>query len=251
VQVRGSVVIVTGAASGIGRATALALAAQGAQVVAIDRDGEALAEVGAQTAALVLEVDIRDPAHGERVVAETIAAHGRVDAIVANAGVGYVGSFAEMPVETISTLLDLNLRGPMLLIHAALPHMLANGTPAGLVLTTSIGGAVPVPREAAYGVSKTALESFADAVREELRGTNVSVSTVRPGVVKTAFHDKRNEPYDRLIPRPVPPEKIAAVILGLLETGRERQTVPGWLEVAPIARRRVPWLFRPLWRWFG
>jgi short-subunit dehydrogenase len=251
VQVPGSVVIVTGAASGIGRATVIALNRRGAIVVGVDRDADALAKLAGETGGLVVEVDIRDPGHAERVVAATLAEHGRIDAVVANAGAGYVGPFAQMPVELISTLLDLNLRGPMLLARAALPHMLANQTPAALVLTTSIGGAVPVPKEAAYGVSKTALESFADAVREELRDTNISVSTVRPGVVKTAFHDNRNEPYDRTIPRPVVPEKIAAVIIELIETGRERRTVPGWLEIAPIARRRWPPVFRALWKRFG
>jgi len=245
------VIVITGAASGIGRATAVALHRKGGVVVGVDRDASALADLAGETGCLVIDVDIRDTGHGEHVVAETLAKHGRIDGVVANAGAGYVGAFAEMPVEVISSLLDLNLRGPMLLARAALPHMLRNGSPAALVLTTSIGGAVPVPREAAYGVSKTALESFADAVREELRGTNVAVSTVRPGVVKTAFHDNRNEPYDRSIPRPVAPEKVADVIVNLIETGRERQTVPGWLEVAPIARRRWPWLFRPLWRRFG
>jgi short-subunit dehydrogenase len=139
----------------------------------------------------------------------------------------------------------------MLLTRAALPTMLKHGSAAALVFTTSIGATVPVPREAAYGVSKTALESFADALREELRGTQIAVSTVRPGVVQTAFHEARNEPYDRRWPSPMPPERVAAAIIKVLETGAERRTVPGWLEVAPRALRAVPWLFRPLWRRFG
>jgi short-subunit dehydrogenase len=251
VQIPDAVVVVTGAAGGIGYATSLALHRRGARVVGVDRDAEGLAKLAAETGGLVVEVDIRDAGHAQHVVAETIAAHGRIDAVVANAGAGYVGAFVEMPVDLITTLLDLNLRGPMLLAHAALPAMLGQGTPAALVLTTSIGGAVPVPREAAYGVSKTALESFADAVREELRGTNVTVSTVRPGVVRTAFHEHRNEPYDRVIPRPIPAERVADAIIDLMETGRERRTVPGWLEVAPIVRRRWPWIFRTLWKRFG
>jgi short-subunit dehydrogenase len=251
VQISRAVVVVTGAASGIGRATAIALADRGASVVGVDRDTAALAELAGRTGGLAIDVDIADPAHATNVVDETVAKFGRLDAVVANAGVGYVGRFAEMPVETISTLLDVNLRGPLLLTHAALPHLLAQPQPCALVFTTSIGGAVPVPKEAAYGVSKTALESFADALREELRPTNVSVSTVRPGVVKTAFHDSRNEPYDRALPKPVPPERIAAAIIDLLETGAERRTVPSWLEVAPMVRRRAPAVFRTLWRRFG
>jgi short-subunit dehydrogenase len=251
VQVRDSVVVVTGAASGIGRATAITLADRGARVVVVDRDGDRLADVATRTGGLLIQIDVSDPAHAAKILDETVAHYGRIDSVVANAGLGYVGSFADMPTELISTLLDVNLRAPMLLIRAALPHLLAQATPAALVLTTSIGGAVPVPRESAYGVSKTALESFADALREELRGSNVTVSTVRPGVVKTAFHESRNEPYDRHFPRPVPAERIAGAIVDLITSGAERRTVPPWLEVAPLARRRAPWLFRPLWRWFG
>jgi short-subunit dehydrogenase len=251
VELSGAVIVVTGAGHGIGRATALAVADRGAVVVAVDRDADALAELAAQIDALTVEVDVADPMHADRVIDATIAACGRVDAIVANAGIGYVGDFAVMPVEQISALLDVNLRAPMLLARAALPPLLAHGGPSALLFTTSIAGTVPVPTEAAYCLSKTALESFADSLREELRDTSIAVSTVRPGVVRTDFHTARNEPYDRSWPRPIPPERIATAIVEVLETGAERRTVPRWLDLASRARRTVPWLYRPLSRRFG
>jgi short-subunit dehydrogenase len=171
--------------------------------------------------------------------------------VVANAGVGYVGSFSDMPVEKIAGLLDTNLRAPMLLIHAALPSLRDPARPASIVITSSIGGALPVADEAAYGVSKTALESFADALREELLGTQIVVSTIRPGVVATAFHDARNEPYERAIPRPVRPERIAATVVDMMRNGTERRTVPRWLNIAVRARSTFPWLYRTLARRFG
>jgi short-subunit dehydrogenase len=251
VRVSGSVVVVTGAANGIGRETAIALAGRGATVVAVDRDALALAEVAALTRAHSIEVDLVDPDHAGRVVEDTLSAYGRIDAVIANAGIGYVGAFASMPVAEITSLLDVNLKAPMLLARAALPHLLDQGSDAALIFTTSIAGAVPVPTEAVYSLSKTALESFADSIREELRGTNVTVSTVRPGVVRTAFHINRNEPYDRRWPRPIGPEKIARAIVDVLESGAERRTVPPWLEIASTARRTVPWLYRSLSRRFG
>lgn len=250
-QLSGAVVIVTGAGSGIGRATALALADRGAHVMAVDRDADALTDLATRISGSTIEVDVADPAHADRVVEQTIATHGRLDAVVANAGIGYVGEFATMPVTEIAALLDINLRAPMLLARAALPRLLDQGSVGALVFTTSIAGTVPVPTESAYCLSKTALESFADSLREELRGTRIVVSTVRPGVVRTAFHTNRNEPYERRWPRPIPAEQVARAIVDVLDSGAERRTVPPWLDIASRARRSVPWLYRSLSRRFG
>jgi short-subunit dehydrogenase len=251
VQICDAVVVVTGAANGIGRATAIALAERGAHVVAVDRDGKALADLAARIGCQTIEVDVVDPAYATTVIEQTVARHGRVDAVVANVGVGYVGAFADMPVEVITSLLDINLRAPMLIARAALPGMRAQGTDGALVFTTSIAGVVPVPREAAYCASKTALVSFADSLREELRSTRIAVSTVCPGVVRTAFHATRNEPYNRRWPRPIEPAEVARVIVDVLETGAERRTVPPWLGLAGQARRSAPWLYRRLARRLG
>ncbi len=249
-RLSGAVVIVTGAGSGIGQATALMLAERGATVVSVDRDGEAVDKVTATTGGLAIITDIRDPDHGGTLVATTLERYGHIDAVVANAGVGYVGDFATMPQDVITTLVEVNFRGPMMLTRAALPSLLAQGGGA-LVYTTSIAGGVPVPTEAAYCVSKAALENFADALREEVRKSGVIVTTIRPGVVRTAFHDHRNKPYSRKFPRPVEPEKIAAAIVDALEKGKTRRTVPGWLELAVKAQRRAPRVFEVLSRVFG
>jgi short-subunit dehydrogenase len=260
VQLAGAVVIVTGAGSGIGRATTLALHSRGARVVAVDRDAAALGglardsavdAVATVDAVTTVTVDLADPAHADQVVAAALAAHGRVDALVANAGIGYAGAFATMPAHTVSTLLDVNFRAPMLLARSVLPVLIEQHRGGALLFTTSIGGAVPVRGEAAYCASKTALEAFADALREEVRADGITVSTVRPGVVRTAFHASRGEPYTRRFPRLIPPEQVAAAIIGLLETGSARRTVPPWLEVAAVARRRAPWLYRVLSQRFG
>jgi short-subunit dehydrogenase len=251
VQISGAVVIVTGAGNGIGRATAIALADRGAVIVAVDHDGPAVTSVVHLTGGSALTLELTDPGHAPFVVAETLARHGRLDAVVANAGIGYAGAFTTMPVEPIGALIDVNVRAPMLLAHAALPVLIDQGHGGALVFTTSIAGSVPVPNEAVYCATKTALEGFADSLREEVRSHHIAVSTVRPGVVRTAFHDHRSEPYTRRFPRLISPEQVAVAIAEVLASGAERRTVPPWLELAAIARRTVPWLYRPLSRRFG
>jgi NAD(P)-dependent dehydrogenase (short-subunit alcohol dehydrogenase family) len=250
VRVAQSVTIVTGAAHGIGRATALALARDGAEISAVDRDAAALGEVEVATGGLSIAVDVTDLDHADQVVDATLARYGRIDAVVINAGIGYAGDFATMPVADLVSLLEINLRAPMLMARAALPPMLAQGS-GSLVFITSIAGTVPVPTEAAYCVSKTALESFADSLREEVRAAGITVSTVRPGVVRTGFLEQRNLPYSRRWPRPVPPEGIAQAVVGVLESGAERRTEPPWLDLASRTRRRLPWLYREMSRRLG
>ena len=244
------VIVVTGAGHGIGRATAIALADRGSLVMAVDRDQTALEHITTRTGGTAMTVDVADPGHAARVVEATLAKYGRIDAVVAVAGVGYAGAFAAMPPAEIGSLLEINLRAPMLIARAALPVMLDRGAGA-LVFITSIAGTVPVPTEAVYCVSKTALESFADSLREEIRESGIAVSTVRPGVVRTAFLEQRQLPYGRRWPRPVPPERIAHAVVDVLESGAERRTEPSWLGLASRAHRSVPWLYRPLSRRLG
>ena len=179
-----------------------------------------------------------------------MSAYGRIDGVVANAGVGYAGEFANMPAGRIAQLLDVNLRAPMLLAHATVPTLVEQGHGA-VLFVSSIAGVVPVAYEAAYVSSKTALEAFADSLRMELATTGVTVSTVRPGVVKTAFHEQREVPYARRWPRLLEPEHVADVIVEALETGVDHRTVPTWLGLAGRVRSLTPSLYRRLASRFG
>jgi short-subunit dehydrogenase len=249
-ELAGASVVVTGASRGIGRATALQLAEAGAAVVAVGLDRDALRDLTATTGGVTVEADVRDPSHAVKVLDVATSEFGKLDAVVANAGIGYAGEFATMPVQRISDLLDVNLRAPMLLAREAAPLLTAQGS-GSLVFVTSIAGVVPVPFEAAYCSTKTAIESFAEALRAELAPRGVSVSTVRPGVVRTAFHDSRELPYTRRYPRLMPPERVASAILDVLRTGVDHRTVPRWLDLAGMVRSSSPWLYRSLSRHFG
>jgi short-subunit dehydrogenase len=250
VKLPGAVAVVTGAARGIGAATVVALRARGAQVVAADIDGDALAEMAAATGATPCRCDVREPSYAEQLVDAARRTYGPVDVVVANAGIGYAGEFATMPDDRLVDLLDINARAPILLARAALPEMLKTGR-GSIVLVTSIAGSLLVPRESAYSASKAALEAFAVPLREELRGTGVAVSTVVPSVVPTAFWDGRGEAYGRRWPRPVPVDRVGEAIADTVESGRPQVVVPPWFRLPMNIHRLTPGLYRALSRRFG
>jgi NAD(P)-dependent dehydrogenase (short-subunit alcohol dehydrogenase family) len=237
------VVLVTGASRGIGAATCAALTRRGAVVVAAGRDETALAGVAA---AATVVADAADPAAAPALVAEAIDRHGRLDAVVANAGIGWAGEFAGMDPARITELVDVNLRAPMLLARAALPVL---RRPGALVFVTSIAGLVGVPGETVYSVTKAGLETFATLLREEVDG--VTVSTVAPGAVDTGFFTTRGVPYDRSFPRPIPPRRVADAVVEAIATGRERQVEPRWLAVPARLSATLPKTYRALARRFG
>ena len=249
-ELRGAVAIVTGAAHGIGAATTAELTARGATVVAADVDADRLAEVAAETGATAFPCDVRDLDHGEKLVDFARSTHGRLDIVVANAGIGYAGDFATMPDDRLVQLLDINVRAPMLLTRAALPGMVEQRSGA-VVLVTSIAGTLLIEQESAYSASKAALEAFAVPLRDELHGTGVTVSTLRPAVVATHFFDERGAPYHRRWPRPVDASRIAKAVVRAVENGPETLTVPPWLRLPMAVQRVAPRFYRSMSRRFG
>ena len=243
VELAGRVVLVTGASRGIGAATCAALTRRGAVVVASGRDEKALADVAA---ASTVVADAADPAAAGPLVGAAVERHGRLDAVVANAGLGWAGEFETMDPDRIAELVDVNLRAPMLLARAALPVL---RRPGALVFVTSIAGLVGVPGETVYSVTKAGLETFATLLREEVDG--VTVSTVAPGAVDTGFFDTRGVPYDRSFPRPIPARRVADAVVEAIATGRERQVEPRWLAVPARLSATAPKTYRALARRFS
>ena len=228
----GATVLVTGGSSGIGRVTAQRFAAAGASVIVAGRDEAALAEVSERYIVVDLAQTI-EPLAGLDV-----------DVLVNNAGIGHAGDFAEMAVDRIDALVDVNLRAVLQLTHALLPGMLERRRGA-LVFVTSIAGLTGVPTEAVYAATKAAVETFADSLRAEV-APHVSVSTVAPGVIDTPFFERRGEPYARSFPRPIPPERIADAVVRAARTGRAQQVVPRWLTLPARLRGAAPGVYRTL-----
>jgi NADP-dependent 3-hydroxy acid dehydrogenase YdfG len=183
------VVIVTGASSGIGEATAIALASEGAKVVAVARRSdrlEALAEeIRAQggtfhpmTADVADEVQIRD------VVAKTQEQFGRIDALVNNAGVMLLGPIDGANTEDWRRMIDVNLLGLMYATHAVLPTMKAQKT-GHIINVSSVAGRTIAPYGAVYSATKFAVGAFSESLRQQVYQDNIRVTIVEPGVVAT------------------------------------------------------------------
>jgi short-subunit dehydrogenase len=246
VDLAGAVVVVTGASRGLGAAAAAELGRRGAVVVAVGRDAAALRAPGCGS---VCVADLRDPAAAETIVAHALTTHGRLDAVVANAGVGHAGDLAGMSPDRITELIAVNLTAPILLTRAALSPMRAARS-GSLLYVTSIAGAVGVPGENVYSATKAALESFADTLRAEVRADGIRVCTVLPGVVDTGFFVTRGRPYDRRFPRPMPAARVANKIVDALVKGPDRVFVPRWLAGPAALRASAPRLYRTLERRF-
>jgi short-subunit dehydrogenase len=245
-RVPGAVALVTGASSGIGAATALALATRGARVLLHGRNEVALAELAARTGGTVLVEDLTDPGSASRLA----RAAGEVDILVANAGTGYAGSLSTMDSTGIAPLVHANLTAPIELTRALLPGMLDRGR-GSLVYVSSIAGRMGVAGEAVYAATKAGLDMFAESLRLELAGRAVSVGVLVPGVVATPFFERRGRPYGRSRPRPVAPERVAAGIVRLVETGSAVTYVPGWLPLPVAVRAIAPAAYRRLAGRFG
>lgn len=245
----GARVLVTGASSGIGAATARSLAARGARLAAAGRNELALAELRVATGAATLTGDLLEADTARRTVERAVTALGGLDLLVSNAGAGWCGVFEEMTPTEIDRLLDLNLRSCAHLVHAALPHLRRSG--GRVVLVGSIAGVVGVPGETWYSATKAGLAGFADALRAELCPAGVGVTLVTPGVVATPFFDRRNQAYGRRRPRPVSAEHLAAALLVAVERGRDELVYPGWLSVPARLHGALPGVYRALARRFS
>ncbi|MET8246607.1 SDR family NAD(P)-dependent oxidoreductase [Streptomyces sp. NPDC005202] len=243
--------LVTGASSGIGAAVARRLAAEGGwRLVLNGRDRARLDEVARGTSAAVFPADLSCPGAERRLVEFALDSVGRVDLLVAGAGIGWAGPFSTMPQPVIDEVFDVNVLATVHLVRLLLPHMVRQGT-GRVVIIGSLAGTVGVRDEAVYSAAKAALGAFADALRYELRGTGVGISHVVPGVVDTPFFDRRGVPYRRSRPKPVPASHVADAVWEAVSRGRDEVYVPGWMRLPGRVRGVAPALYRRLAARFG
>ncbi len=237
----------TGASSGIGRATALALARAGVAVKATGRDAAALNALAATNGGIeVHAADLGSPEGVERITSWAPS----VDILVNNAGFGWRGSFVDMDPDLAEQLIRVNVLAPMRLCAGLLPAMIDRGR-GHIVNVASIAGHVGVRNEAAYAATKAALIAFSESLRYEVRGFGVLVTVISPGVVRTPFFEREGHPYARRFPRPMPPERVAGAILRAIETERREVFVPRWMGVPARLRGAAPGLYRRLAARFG
>ena len=178
----GARVLVTGAGSGIGRATANHLFALGSNLVLADRDAVGLAETAERLSNVrTLTLDLTDRATVRALPQEV----GAVDVLVNNAGIAAEASFLEKGEETFDHVMDVNFRSVVDMCRAFLPGMLERGRPARIVNVSSLWGILAPPLLTAYVASKFAVNGFSQSLRHELVDTNVGVTVVHPGGVAT------------------------------------------------------------------
>jgi NADP-dependent 3-hydroxy acid dehydrogenase YdfG len=222
-QLTGAVAVISGASSGIGWATALALSAQGATVVLLARRIERLKELadvidadGGQASAY--EVDVTDASCVEQVIRAVGEGHGRIDVLVNNAGFLANGPALGADLSDWHQMIDINVGGVLNLTHAALPYVVsaAKGSRgvADIVNVSSVAGRrVPAPSSNVYAASKHAVVAFSEALRQELSSEQVRVGLIEPGVVRTEMTTggAKNAP-DATTGLPLNPEDVAGAI---------------------------------------
>ena len=230
-RVEGRVAIVTGAASGIGEASAARLAEEGAIVICADFNGteaESTAELIRESgwSAKSATIDISDDRQCDELVIQTVAEFGSVDVLVNNAGVNLPGVFHEITNETIDRTLNVNVKGAMYLTRAAIPHMLARGN-GSIVNMSSVNGLVSEPFLTAYSASKGAIVMFTKGIALDYAKAGIRCNAICPGWVDTPInyahadllggldHVYENIGVFQPIGRPGTPREIANLVLFL------------------------------------
>ncbi len=193
IDLEGKVAIVTGATSGIGRATANVFAEAGAAVVAVGRNESALAELSAEMRAngkevLIVRADVTDGADALRIIEETIERYGAIDVLVNAAGFLSNGTIEDTALEAWDAMMDVNLRAVFQLMQRAVPHL--EKTRGNIVNVSSVTGLRPFPGVLAYCVSKAGLDQLTRCAALELAPKGVRVNAVNPGVVVTEIHKR-------------------------------------------------------------
>lgn len=188
--VQGTVVLITGATSGIGRETALAFAQAGARLTVSGRRQERLHDLVREIEAgggeaLAVAVDVSDPEQVEWLVKRTLDRYGRIDTLINNAGVGSAAPFIDQSLDDFRRLMEINFWGVVHGCKAAVPSMRRQPNGGLIVNVASILGKRGVPFETAYCASKFAVAGFSEALRTELMSAKIDVTTVFPGLVET------------------------------------------------------------------
>ncbi|HET7510694.1 MAG TPA: SDR family NAD(P)-dependent oxidoreductase [Solirubrobacterales bacterium] len=194
-ELEGTVALVTGASSGIGEATARALADAGAAVALVARRGERLEKLGGEIAgaggtALPIEADVSEREQAEAAVAQAVSELGRLDVLVNNAGVMLLGPIVEAPLEEWERMIHVNLLGLLYTTHAATPHLLeaAEKGPrevADVVNISSVAGRIARRGSGVYNATKHGVGAFSESLRQEVTRRHVRVALVEPGAVAT------------------------------------------------------------------
>lgn len=246
----GQTALVTGASSGIGAATARLLAKQGMKVILVARRLERLLKLkselnGNGSQVEVFPVDLTNDAERVSFLEKVKGGFEHIDLLINNAGLGWYGYFAEMPWKTAKEMLSLNVAASLHLTSEILPNMLRRNQ-GHIINIGSIAGGFPNQGVAVYSATKSFLDAFTSSLYRETRGSQVRVSIVRAGPVKTEFSETA---FSREAGRHIPTERVgvsadrvAKAIWGLFKRPRKVIYVPGILRFTPWLESTFGWL---------
>jgi short-subunit dehydrogenase len=253
-ELDGKVSVITGAASGIGRALARGLWHRGCQLALIDCDEDGLRQLQSELTrndngrAVSLHVaDVGDKARMKDVAAEVIEAHRTVHLLINNAGIGYEAAFPQTSLAAWEQVMATNLWGTIYGCHFFLPH-LAKAERAHIVNMSSLFGIVGMPGQTAYCTTKFALRGFSESLWEELRGTSVRLTVVHPGSVATNIMKTAQGDDPSLLQRiaawyetnAIPPEAAAGQIIRAIIKGKSRVLISPEVVFADCVKRLLP-----------
>ncbi len=234
----GRTVLVTGASSGIGEATARAFGRAGDRVVLVARRAERLQQLAAELPdCLVVPADLTRRDDIARIVEAAMARYGTIDVLVNNAGLGRYDWLERLPEEEIRAQVEVNLVAPILLTRAVLPVMQAQGR--GVIINVgSVAGKIATPTMTIYNASKFGLEGFSEALRREVQPQGIHVCLVTPGPVAGTEFSVRRKPTPLRVTGPrwlrTNTGRVAEAIVGLADRPRPRRVLP-WPYGAMIA----------------
>jgi NADP-dependent 3-hydroxy acid dehydrogenase YdfG len=206
-SLEGAVALVTGASSGIGEATALALAEHGASVAVAARRRDRLDDLArridtAGATALVLESDLTDQAQAERAVERTVSELGRLDILINNAGVMLLGPAVDADTADWRRMVDINVSALLYCAHAAVPHLLAAAqgerNVADMVNVSSVAGRTVRRGSAVYNLTKHGVGAFSESLRQEVAERHVRVSLIEPGATATELRSHNRPEIQRM-----------------------------------------------------
>jgi short-subunit dehydrogenase len=246
VDLRDAVVVVTGASAGIGEATAIRFARAGSRTVLAARRMERLEGLAGAIRsrggdALPVRCDVTEPDDIAGLVEETLAAYGRCDVLVNNAGIPGGGAFRDVSADQVERLVRTNLLGVLLVTKAFLPHLLERGA-GHVVNVASVAGRVATPGAAVYGATKHGVVAFSEALSAELRPSGILVTAVNPGLTRTEGFPQAGRPR----PFVMDADRVARTIVDVVLRERAPEvSVPRALALLQLFRVFTP----PLYRW--
>ena len=248
---KGKVVVITGASSGIGAASALLFAKKGANIVLVGRRKEKLLEIQKKIlenniSTLVCPCDVSDKSQVQRMAQNVLQKFNKIDVLVNNAGFAIYGKVSELSIEEIESQMNTNYLGMVYCIKNFLPTMLEQDS-GHIVNVASVAASFGLPGIASYCASKFAMLGFSEGLHHELKDTNIGITVVSPIMVRTNFFDHPSfESMPKFSPTSLSSEKVAKAILRAATSSRLEIIVPSIVRGAVWAKHTFPFIINPL-----